>query len=98
MQFFPRLEAHRPARLDGDLCAGARISAYSRFTRPHAKNAKSPQFNSVAGRESIFHAFEDGVHGCLCFYAREACTVRNFMNYVLFNQVIFSVRREGWWM
>ena len=94
MEFFARLEADSTSGRNGNFRAGAWVASDSCFAGPHAEDAEAAQFDTVAGRQSIFHALEDGVHGRLCLDPRQAGTLRDFMHYILFDQMN-SLRTGG---
>ena len=86
MQFLAGLETHRLAGCDADFGSGAGIATDAGFARANAENAKSAQFDALAGCQSLFEAFEDGIHGCLSFGAGKTGALDNVMYDVLLNQ------------
>jgi hypothetical protein len=86
MQFLARLEAHRFAGGDADLGAGSGISADASFAGADAENAKSAQFDTLSGGESLFQALEDRIHRSLCLGAGQTRALDYLMDDVLLNQ------------
>jgi len=96
MQFFAGLETDGASRRYGNFRTGTRVTSNPCFPGFHAEYAKAAQFNSVSGGERIFHAGEDGIHSGLGFHSRQPGAFRNFMNYILFDQM--SVPPSGCWL
>jgi hypothetical protein len=86
MQFFARFEAHGFAGGDADFGAGAGIAADTGFSGADAENAKSAQFDALAGGKSLLEALENRIHRSLCLGARQAGALDYMMHDVLFNQ------------
>jgi hypothetical protein len=86
MKLFARLEADGLAWGDADLSAGSGIATNSSFTRTDAENAKSAQFDALAGGQGLLEALEYGIHRSLCLGARETGALDYMMDDVLFNQ------------
>jgi hypothetical protein len=64
----------------------AGIAADTSFARADAENAKSAQFDTLAGGQSLLQALEDRIHRGLCLGARQACALDYMMDDVLLNQ------------
>jgi hypothetical protein len=86
MQFLARFEAHGFARGYAHFGAGAGIAADTGFPGADAENAKSAQFDALAGGQSLLQALENRIHRGLCLGARQACALDYMMDDVLLNQ------------
>jgi hypothetical protein len=86
MQFLAWFKAHGFAWGDADFGAGAGIAANAGFAGADAENAKSAQFDALAGRESLLEALENRIHRGLRLGARQAGALDYMMHDVLFNQ------------
>ena len=86
MQLLARFEADGFAGSDADLSAGAGIAADAGFAGADAENAKSAQFDALAGGQSLLEALEDRIHRGFCLGARQARALDYLMDDVLFNQ------------
>ena len=86
MQFLAGLETHSLAWGNADLGPGAGIAADAGFAGANAENAKSAQFDALAGGEGLLQALEDRIHSSFCLRARQAGALDNLMDDVLFNQ------------
>ena len=86
VQFLARLEADGFAGGDADLGAGAGIAADAGFAGADAEDAKSAQFDALAGGQSLLEALEDRIHGGLRLGARQARALDHMMDDVLLNQ------------
>ena len=86
MEFLAGLEADGFSGCDADLGPGSRIAADAGFTRADAENAKSAQFDALAGGQGLFEALKYGIHRRLGLSAREAGALDYMMDDVLFNQ------------
>src|ERR1039458_9332226 len=86
MQFLAGFEAHGLSWGDADLGSGSRIAANACFAGADAENAKSAQFDALAGRQGLLEALEDRIHRSFCLGARQARALDYVMDDVLFNQ------------
>ena len=86
MKFLAWLEADRFTRRDADLGAGAGVAADAGLARTDAEDAKAAQLDALAGRESLFEALEDRIHGSLSLRAGQTCALNHMMYDVLLNQ------------
>lgn len=86
MQFLAWLETHSLAGCDAYLGAGTRVAANAGFAGADAENAKSAQFDALAGGKSLLEALEDGIHRGFCLGAGQARALDYVMDDVLFNQ------------
>jgi len=86
VQLFAGLEAHSFAGRDADLGPGARIAADAGLARADAEDAKTAQFNAVAGREGVFEPLEYGIHSGFSLGSRQACTLDHMMDNILLDQ------------
>ena len=86
MQLFARLEANSFARGYAHFGAGARIAADTGFAGANAEDAKSAQFDALAGGQGLLQALEDRIHRSLCLGARETRALDYMMDDVLLNQ------------
>jgi hypothetical protein len=86
MQFFARLEAYGFAGSYAYFGSGAGISADSGFARADAEDAKSAQFDALAGGQSLLQALEYRIHGGFRLGARQARAPNYLMYDVLLNQ------------
>jgi len=68
------------------LGTGAGIAADTGFARADAENAKSAQFDALAGGQSLLQALEDRIYRGLCLGARQARALDYMMDDVLLNQ------------
>jgi hypothetical protein len=95
VQFFSRFEADRASRGNWHFRSCSWIASNARFPGFDAEHAKAAEFNAIPGSESVFHAEEDSVNGCLSLDARQSGAFRNFMYHVLFDQVKVSLQDVG---
>src|SRR5258707_7908429 len=65
LQLFSRLEAHRLARRNVNLFAGARVAANTGLARLHAEDTKAPELDALAAAERTFQRLEDGFDSLL---------------------------------
>jgi hypothetical protein len=72
MQFLARFETNGFARGYADFGAGAGIAADAGFAGADAENAKSAQFDALAGGQGLLEALEDRIHRGLRLGARQA--------------------------
>ena len=86
MKFFARLEADGLAWSDRNLGSGARIATDTGFAWADIEDADTAQLDAVTGGEAFFQTFEYRVHCGFCLVARQARTVNDVMDDVLFNQ------------
>ena len=86
VQFLAGLETNSLAGGDADLSAGPRIAADAGFAGADAENAKSAQFDALAGGQGLLQALENRIHRSLCLGARQARALDYVMDDVLFNQ------------
>src|SRR5580698_3650373 len=86
MQFLARFETHRFSRSDTHFGPGARVAANACFAGADAENAKSAQFDALAGGQSLLQALKNRIHRGLCLGARQACALDYMMDDVLLNQ------------
>lgn len=86
VEFLAGFEADGFAGGDGDFSSGARVAAYAGFARAHIEDAKTAQFNAIAGGEGLLQAFKDCVDCCFRFVARQARTFDDVMDNILFYQ------------
>ena len=86
MQLLARLEADCLAGSDADFGTGAGIAADAGFAGADAENAKSAQFDALAGGQSLLQALEDRIHRGFCLDARQARALDYMMDDVLLNQ------------
>jgi hypothetical protein len=86
MQFLAGFEAHGFSRSDADFGAGAGVAAYAGFAGADAENAKSAQFDALAGGQGLLQALKNRIHRGLCLGARQACALDYMMDDVLLNQ------------
>jgi hypothetical protein len=86
MEFLPGFEADSLAGSDADLGAGSRIAANAGFASADAKNAKSAQFDALAGGQGLLEALEYCIHRSLRLSAGEASALDYMMDDVLLNQ------------
>ena len=86
MQFLAGLEADGLAGSDADLGAGAGIAADAGFAGADAENAKSAQFDALAGGQGLLQALENRIHRSLRLGARQARALDYMMDDVLLNQ------------
>jgi hypothetical protein len=80
------LKTHGFAGSDVDFGPGAGIAANAGFAGADAEDAKSAQFNALAGRQSLLEALEDRVHRSFSLGARQARALNHVVNDVLFDQ------------
>jgi hypothetical protein len=86
MQFLARFESHGFARGYADFSAGAGIAADTGFAGADAKDAKSAQFDALAGGQSLLQTLKNRIHRSLCLGARQTCALDYMMDDVLLNQ------------
>src|ERR1039458_9570771 len=86
VQFLAWLEANGLAGSDVDLSPGAGVAADAGFARADAEDAKSAQFDALAGRQSLLEALEDRVHCRLSFGTRQASALDHVVNDILLDQ------------
>jgi len=86
MQFLAGLETDCFPRGYADLGTCAGIAANTGFSRADAENAKSAQFDALAGGQSLLEALKDRIHRGFCLGARQACALDYMMDDVLLNQ------------
>jgi len=86
VQFLARFEPDGFAGGDAYLGAGSGIAADACFAGADAKNAKSAQFDALAGGQGLLEALEDRIHRGFCLCTRQARALDNLMDDVLFNQ------------
>ena len=92
VQLLAGLEADSLAGRNADFGAGARIAANAGFAGADAEDAKSAQFDALAGGQGLLQALEDRIHRSLCLGARETRALDYMMDDVLFNQRVTSLR------
>ncbi len=86
MQLFAWLEANGLAGSDVDLSPGAGVAADAGFASADAEDAKSAQFDALAGCQGLLEALEDRVHCRLSLRARQARALDHVVNDVLLDQ------------
>jgi len=86
MQFLARFKAHRLAGGNADLGAGSGIAANAGFAGADAEDAKSAQFDALAGGQSLLEALEYRIHRGLCLGTGQARALDYMMDDVLLNQ------------
>jgi hypothetical protein len=86
VQLFAWLEADSFAGGYAHFGSGAGIAADTGFAGADTEDAKSAQFNALAGGQGLLQAFEDGIHRSLCLGSRETRALDYMMDDVLFNQ------------
>jgi hypothetical protein len=86
VQFLAGLEANCLAGGDADLSAGSWISADAGFPGPNTEHAKTAQFNTLAGGESLFQALKDRIDGGFRFGSRQTGAFYYVMDDVLLDQ------------
>ena len=86
MQFLAGFEAHGLSGGDADLGSGTGIAANAGFAGADAENAKSAQFDALAGSQGLLQALEDRIDRCFRLGARQAGALDYLMDDVLFNQ------------
>ena len=86
MKLLAGFEADSFAGSDADLGAGSRIAANAGFSSADAKNAKSAQFDALAGGQGLLEALEYCIHRSLRLSAGEASALDYMMDDVLLNQ------------
>ncbi len=74
------LEAYRFAGSDGDFGSSARITTDSSFPGFNSKDTKAAELNTIPRDQSLFHAFEDGIHSRLCLGSRQSCAFDHSLN------------------
>jgi len=92
LQFFSRLESHRPAWRNGNFSTGAGIASNAGFARPHVEYTKSPEFNAVTRGERFLHTFEDCLHGQLSLGLGDPCFGHHFVDDVELDHAGLPVR------
>jgi hypothetical protein len=86
MQFFAWLETDGFAGGYADFSAGAGIAADPGFAGADTENAKSAQFDALAGGQSLFETLENRIHRGFRLGARQAGALDYMMDDVLLNQ------------
>ncbi len=86
MQFLARLEANSFARCDADFGPGTGIAPDAGLARPYAENAKAAELNAVAFSQSLLKPFKYSVDSGFRFGPRQAGTLYDVMNDILFDQ------------
>jgi hypothetical protein len=86
VQFLAWLEAHRFAWGYAHFGAGAGIAADTGFAGADTENAKSAQFDALAGGQGLLQALKDRIHRRFCLGSRETRALDYMMDDVLFNQ------------
>ncbi len=86
MEFLARLEAYGLAGGYADFGTGAGIAADTGFAGADAENAKSAQFDALAGGQGLFEALNFRIHLGLGLGTRKAGALDYMMDNVLFNQ------------
>ena len=86
MQFLARFETNGLAGGYADFGTGAGIAADTGFAGADAENAKSAQFDALAGGQGLLEALEDRIHRGLRLGARQAGALDYMMDDVLLNQ------------
>jgi hypothetical protein len=86
MEFLAWLESHSLARGYADFGAGAGIAPDTGFARANAENAKSAQFDALAGGQSLLQALKNRIYRGLRLGARQARALDYMVYDVLFNQ------------
>jgi hypothetical protein len=86
MKLLAGFETDSFAGSDADLGAGSRIAADAGFAGADAENAKSAQFDALAGGQGLFETLEYRIHRSLRLGAREASALDYMMDDVLLNQ------------
>ncbi len=86
MKFLARLESNGFARGYADFGTGAGITADAGFAGADAENAKSAQFDALAGSQGLFEALKYRIHRGLGLGTRKAGALDYMMDNVLFNQ------------
>ena len=86
VEFLAGLEADGLAGGDSDLGSGAGIAADSGFARADVEDAKSSQLDAVASGEGLLEALKNRVYRRLRLIARQARTLDDVMDNVLFYQ------------
>lgn len=85
LQFFPRFEANRLARGNGNLSTRSWISANAGFSGPHVEDTETSQLNPVAVRQSFLHALKDCFNShlgfCLCYSGAVHYLINNVQLY-----------------
>jgi hypothetical protein len=71
LQLFAGLETHGLSRWNVYLFTGARVAADSGFSRLHAENTKTPQFDALAAAERTFERLKNSFHSLLGFGAAD---------------------------
>jgi hypothetical protein len=87
MKLFAGLEAHCFARSNRDLGPCSGITSDAGLARFYGKDAETAKFNTITRDEGLFHAFEDGVYGGLCFRSWQAGTLNNPLYKILLNHL-----------
>jgi hypothetical protein len=85
LQLFARFETYGFAWWDAHLGASARIAADAGLARTDIEDSETPQFDSIALRQSLFHALEDGFHSHFSFGLGNARLVHDFVDDVEFD-------------
>src|SRR5207237_3281738 len=80
LQLLAGLETHRFSRRNGNLRPGTRVASDAGLARAHVKHAETAQLDSVAFRQRLLHALEDGFHGQLGFGLGDAGLVNHFVD------------------
>jgi hypothetical protein len=93
VQFLAWLEADRFAWSNAHFGAGAGIAADPCFAGADTEDAKSAQFDALAGGQGLLQAFEDRIHRGFCLGARETRALDYMMDDVLFDQRATSLGR-----
>jgi hypothetical protein len=86
VQLLAWLEAYSFAWGYAHFGAGAGIAADTGFAGADTEDAKSAQFDALAGGQCLLQAFEDRIHRSLRLGARETRALDYMMDDVLFNQ------------
>jgi hypothetical protein len=86
MKFLARFEADCLPGGYAHFGTGAGIAADTGFACADTENAKSAQFDTLTGGQSLLQALEDRIHRGLCLGARQARALDYMMDDVLLNQ------------
>jgi hypothetical protein len=86
MEFLSWLESNGLARGYADFGSGAGIATDTGFAGANTEDAKSAQFDALAGGQGLLQAFKDRIHRGLRLGARQARALDYVMDDVLFNQ------------
>jgi hypothetical protein len=86
VEFLAGFEADGFAGGNGDFGSGTRVAADAGLARAHVENAEAAQFYAITCSEGLLQAFKNCVDRCFRFIARQARTLDDVMDNILFYQ------------